>query len=62
MVDQTDVDILRLFAAGMTLPSIGRQLGLSERTVRRRLRKVCDELDLGSPIEAVVWAVRRGVL
>lgn len=57
-----DVELLRLLAVGLSLESVARRLDLSERTVRRRMRSVCDRLGLGTPIEAVVWAVRRGVL
>lgn len=57
-----DVELLRLLAVGLSLESVARRLDLSERTVRRRMRSVCDRLGLGTPIEAVVWAVRRGLL
>ena len=62
ILDQTDIEILKFLADGMTLGAIGRRLDLSERTVRRRLRGICDDIGVGSPIAAVVWAVRRGVL
>ena len=62
ILDHTDIEILTFLAEGMTLGAIGRRLDLSERTVRRRLRGICDDIGVGSPIAAVVWAVRRGVL
>ena len=51
-LDQLDLEILALVADGHTTEVVGRRLGLSERTVRRRLRAVADRLDVGSTIEA----------
>ncbi|QYJ03018.1 helix-turn-helix domain-containing protein [Nocardioides panacisoli] len=56
------LDVLRLLAEGHTTTRIARQLGLSERTVRRRLRVASDALGGDSTIETVVRAVRRGVI
>jgi DNA-binding CsgD family transcriptional regulator len=55
-----ELDLLRLVSAGMPPELIARELSLSDRTVRRHLRKICDQLEVGSVIEAVVWAVRGG--
>ncbi|MFC5729449.1 MULTISPECIES: helix-turn-helix domain-containing protein [Nocardioides] len=57
-----DVEILALLAAGLTTDLIGRRVGLSERTVRRRLRAIADELGVDSSIEVVVHAVRVGLI
>ncbi|WP_141014661.1 helix-turn-helix domain-containing protein [Nocardioides sambongensis] len=57
-----DLAILRLLAEGFTTDVIAARVGLSERTVRRRLRQCADELGLDSSIEVVVHAVRRGVI
>ncbi|WP_074311165.1 helix-turn-helix domain-containing protein [Micromonospora cremea] len=62
VLDEEDLRLLRLLAAGLPLETVARRLGLSERTVRRRIRAVCDRLDVKAPIQAVVWAVRRGML
>lgn len=59
---ESDVELLRLVAAGLTLETVGRRLDRSERTVRRRLRALCDELEVDSPVQAVVWAVRAGLI
>ncbi|CAM3647290.1 helix-turn-helix transcriptional regulator [Nocardioides marinus] len=61
-LDEVDQRILALAAAGHTNDGIARRLGLSERTVRRRLRAVADGLGVGSTIEAVVAGVRAGVI
>jgi DNA-binding NarL/FixJ family response regulator len=57
-----DVALLALTAEGMTPPGIGRRLSLSERTVRRRLIRLCERLGVSTPMQAVVWAVRHGVI
>ena len=57
-----DVEILRLLSRGLTTDAVARRVGISERTVRRRLRAVADEIGVDSSIEAVVHAVRVGVI
>jgi DNA-binding NarL/FixJ family response regulator len=57
-----DVALLRLLALGLPLDAVARRLFTSERTVRRRTRAICDRLEVGAPIQAVVWAARRGLL
>jgi DNA-binding NarL/FixJ family response regulator len=60
--ESVDVEILRLTAAGLTIEVVGRRLDLSERTVRRRLRALADEVGVDTSIEVVVHAVRTGVI
>ncbi|MFT4084528.1 MAG: LuxR C-terminal-related transcriptional regulator [Nocardioides sp.] len=57
-----DLDILRRLAAGETVEAVSRHVGLSERTVRRRLRNLADGIGVDTTIEAVVYAVRRGLI
>lgn len=57
-----DVRILAGLAAGRGTDALARDLGISERTLRRRVRGVCDDLEVRTPIEAVVWAVRQGLI
>ncbi|WP_082563768.1 MULTISPECIES: LuxR C-terminal-related transcriptional regulator [unclassified Nocardioides] len=54
-----DVALLALLASGLPAETVARRLGLSERTVRRRIRLICDRLGVGTTVEAVVWAARR---
>ncbi|KAA1424714.1 response regulator transcription factor [Mumia zhuanghuii] len=61
-LDREDLVLLDLVSQGLTVEAVGRRLLLSERTVRRRLRAVCSTLDVSTPIEAVVWAVRRDLI
>ena len=55
-------DDATLDAEGQTTDAVARRLGVSERTVRRRLRAVADLLGVGSTMEAVVSAVRAGLI
>ncbi len=57
-----DVEILRLLSRGHTTDAIARRVGVSERTVRRRLRATADDIGVESSIEAVVHAVRVGLI
>lgn len=57
-----DLRLLGLLASGMTTEAAARQFGLSTRTVRRRIRTLCDRVGVNTPIEAVVWAVRRRLI
>jgi DNA-binding NarL/FixJ family response regulator len=57
-----EVKILALLANGLAIDSVAVRVQRSPRTVRRRLRAVCDRLGVASPIQAVVWAARRGLI
>ena len=57
-----EVEVLALVARGYTIERIARALGISERTVRRRLRAAADALGAGTSVEAVVRAVRTGLI
>lgn len=57
-----ELELLALLAAGLSLDTVARRLDLSEWTVRRRLRSLCDRIGVDTPIEAIVWAARRRLL
>ena len=61
-ISSEELAVLRAVAKGRPIDAIARELQLSERTVRRRTRSVCDRLGVETPIEAVVWAVRHGLV
>jgi DNA-binding NarL/FixJ family response regulator len=54
----TDLEVLRLLADGLTVDVVARRVGMSERTVRRRLRRMADEAGVGTTVELIVHAVR----
>ncbi|MGW0854322.1 helix-turn-helix transcriptional regulator [Streptomyces sp. NPDC002690] len=57
-----DRELLRLLGKGMTDEAVGRQLGVSQRTVRRRIFDLTDQLGAGSRFQMGVLASRRGWL
>ncbi|HKC29544.1 MAG TPA: LuxR C-terminal-related transcriptional regulator [Jatrophihabitans sp.] len=62
MWDAEEIAIVQLLAEGLVLEAIARRLALSERTVRRRIRALCDRFGVDAPVQVVVLAARSGVL
>lgn len=61
-LSRQDLDLLARLGSGALTSTIASRLGISERTVRRRLTAICGELGVDTAIEAVVWAARRGLI
>lgn len=61
-VSRDDLRLLAVIATGIPLTSAAGRLGISDRTLRRRVRVICDDLQVTSLIEAVAWAARRGLI
>jgi DNA-binding NarL/FixJ family response regulator len=61
-LSRQDVELLKLIAGGLPLDTVARRMNTSERTVRRRVKAICDRLGFTSSIEAVVWAARQGLV
>jgi DNA-binding CsgD family transcriptional regulator len=59
-ISDEDRQLLALLAAGVKDDAIGRQLGLSVRTMRRRVRRLLDLLDAQTRFQAGMQATRRG--
>lgn len=57
-----EIQVLAHLASGSTLDVAARRLDTSARTLRRRIRAACDRLDVDTPIEAVVWAVKNDLI
>lgn len=56
------VELLRALSSGQTKAEAARSLNVSERTLRRRIRELCADLSVGTPVEAIVLAVRQELL
>jgi DNA-binding NarL/FixJ family response regulator len=61
-LSRQDVELLGLLARGLPLDAVARRLNTSERTVRRRVKAICERLGFTTSIQAVVWAARRGLV
>ncbi|GLY05618.1 response regulator transcription factor [Actinoplanes sp. NBRC 101535] len=57
-----ETEVLRLVAAGSTNADIGRQLFISEATVKTHLLRVFNKLDVADRTAAVTTAMRHGLL
>lgn len=62
VLDDEERAIVALFANGLVLDAIARRLSLSERTVRRRIRALCDRVGVDTPVQVIVLAARQGVV
>jgi two-component system, NarL family, response regulator LiaR len=57
---EREVEVLNLVARGMTNKAIGKQLGISDRTVQGHLANIYGKLGVSSRTEAVTEALRQG--
>ncbi|WP_089775058.1 LuxR C-terminal-related transcriptional regulator [Ruania alba] len=62
LFSRDELAMLSLFAEGWCVTTIARRLSMSDRTVRRRSRMLCDRLNASSIIQVVAWAARRGLI
>jgi sugar-specific transcriptional regulator TrmB/DNA-binding CsgD family transcriptional regulator len=60
--DELDGRLLTLLAAGLKDDTIARQLGISSRTVGRRVAELMDRLGARTRFQAGIYADRRGLL
>lgn len=60
--DSSEEALLSMLASGLTDESVARRLGVSERTVRRRVSLLAARLDAGSRFQAGANAARAGLL
>lgn len=57
-----EVDVLRLIAAGNANKEIGAQLGITEETVKSRVKNILNELGANDRTHAVTIALKRGII
>jgi DNA-binding NarL/FixJ family response regulator len=57
-----EVEILKRLALGHANRQIGRQLNISEKTVRNHVSKIYEKLDIFDRSQAVLYAVRKGLV
>jgi DNA-binding NarL/FixJ family response regulator len=57
---ERELEVLRLAGQGLTNRTIGRELGISSRTVQGHLARVYSKLKVGGRTEAVLKAAREG--
>jgi DNA-binding NarL/FixJ family response regulator len=62
MLNLREVEILRLIAHGLTNKEIGKQLHLSENTVKGYVKDILSKLSVHNRIEAVLLAKERGLI
>ncbi len=59
---ERELEVLRLVAQGLSNREIGKQLFISENTVKNHVRNILEKLQLHSRMEAVMYAVREKLL
>jgi DNA-binding NarL/FixJ family response regulator len=59
---EREVKVLRLLAEGMDTAEVGRQLFLSERTVKNAVHDVMSRLNLRNRTHAVAYAIHQGLI
>jgi len=57
-----EIDVLKYLSRGMTNQAIGKELGISEKTVEKYLDSVFKKLGVTSRVKAAVLAVREGLI
>jgi NarL family two-component system response regulator LiaR len=62
LLSEREFDVLRLAARGLPNKEIARRLGLSIRTVHSHLANIFQKMQVGSRTEAVLQALRRGMI
>ena len=62
LLSADETHLLGLAAAGLTDHAVARRLGVAQRTVERRMRRIMDRLGARTRFQAGLAAARRGVL
>lgn len=62
VLSDEDQQVLAHLASGLSNPAAARKLNISERTLQRRIRDICDRIGVQTPVQAVAWAARRQLI
>ena len=62
LLSERELDVLRLAARGLANKEIARRMGLSIRTVHSHLANIFTKMHVGSRTEAVLLALREGII
>ncbi len=62
LLSEREFDVLRLAARGLPNKEIARRMGLSIRTVHSHLANIFQKMRVGSRTEAVLFALRQGMI
>ncbi|MEA2487985.1 MAG: hypothetical protein QOF16_1639, partial [Actinomycetota bacterium] len=54
--------VLRLVARGYTNRAVAKELNVSEGTIKNYVHGILEKLELGSRLEAAVYAVKEGLV
>jgi DNA-binding NarL/FixJ family response regulator len=57
-----EIDVLRLIAAGHSNKQIGDQIGITEDTVKGRVRNILSKLDANDRTHATIIGLKRGII
>jgi DNA-binding NarL/FixJ family response regulator len=61
-ISPREVEVLQLIADGLSTPEVASQLFISQKTVKNHLASIYEKLDARDRTQAVVTAVRRGIV
>ncbi|MEU0882705.1 helix-turn-helix transcriptional regulator [Lentzea sp. NPDC005914] len=62
VLNDRDLQLLRLLADGATIAEVAARLFCSERTVKYALHQLLERFGLRNRVHAVAWAIRSGLL
>lgn len=62
MLNQTEVEVVKLLAAGHTEAGVARELGMRKRTVHHHLMMVHNKLDVNCRARLICAAYEQGIL
>jgi len=61
-ITERELEVLKLAAQGLSNRDIALQLGISVRTAQTHLSNVFNKMGVGSRTEAVMYALRQGLI